>query len=1168
MSKRHRIDLGPSQSSTKREKTNVTFNPYTGIDKNDDRLPNVICSNCQKIFHDIGNGILSRKIEIFDHSKLTINSKRNTRSSLNKTCLSQLSFNFNSNNGVPKIKKRNSSGRPKTGVSDFEVFFYNAPESVPNQKMLKFWRRRPFTPRYYELVTTRKLLPVWDYKDKFFDVLSKHQIIVLNGETGSGKTTQIPQWCVEYTRKHSKNNCVCCTQPRRVAAMSVAQRVATEMDVQIGMQVGYSIRFEDCTSSSTFLKYLTDGMLLREAMADPVMSNYSCVILDEAHERTLATDILMGLIKEVARKRKDLKIVIMSATLDATKFQNYFDSAPLFSVPGRTHPVEIFYTPKPEKDYLQASIRTVMQIHTCEEKGDILLFLTGQEEIEECCKRIKKEVESFGQDIGSLSVIPLYSTLPPAQQQRIFEAPPPTNSKNICGRKLVVATNIAETSITIDGVVYVIDPGFSKQKVFNPRVRVESLLVSAISKASAKQRAGRAGRTKPGKCFRLYTEDSYKEMTSNTYPEILRSNLASVVLQLKKLGIDDLVHFDFMDPPAPETLMRALEQLNYLSALDDEGELTPLGHLMAELPLDPQLSKTLVTSCDYNCSSEILSITAMVSVTQCFVRPPDMKSQSDQAKMRFAHIDGDHLSLLNIYHAFKQNGESPQWCYDNFINYRSLKSAGNVREQLSRIMDRVSLKRTSTPFTSRDYYTNIRKALVSGFFMQVAHLDKNGFYKTIRDGQNVLIHPSSCLESKPEWVLYDEFVLTTKNYIRMCSAIKPEWCLRFAPRYYDLSNLPEGNARKSLERVVLNNIKTDSLKSTLSNNKQMDSSQIICHYEKSLNYTLYDVKWIPQSAKFVALGSHPRGTGSLDIFQLGKELKLIHSSEKPNSFKCGSFGASVYGDRHLATGDFNGRMQVWDLLDDKSQSVFSSKGHEGIINCIDGIGGQNVGVGAAEIATGGRDGCVKIWDIRQTTPVVNIDPESHGNPRDCWSIAFGNNSNELDKVVAAGFDNGDLKLFDLRTLKILYEKQFKNGICSVQFDRPDIQMNKLVATTLESKIHLFNCNLFKGGINSIDSNIKKLPHLVEKAHKSTVWCVKHLPQNRDVFVTTGGNGTINLWKYFYPDNNENVGTLELVQDVLLSSQPISSFDWCKEKTGLAVCGSFDQVVRVVIVTKL
>lgn len=394
----------------------------------------------------------------------------------------------------------------------------------------------PYSQKYHTLFRKRITLPVFEYRSEFMRLLSEHQCIVLVGETGSGKTTQIPQWCVEYARSAGKKG-VACTQPRRVAAMSVAQRVAEEMDVVLGQEVGYSIRFEDCSSPKTVLKYMTDGMLLREGMSDPMLETYQVILLDEAHERTLATDILMGVLKEVIRQRNDLKLVVMSATLDAGKFQQYFDNAPLMNVPGRTHPVEIFYTPEPERDYLEAAIRTVIQIHMCEEiEGDILMFLTGQEEIEEACKRIKREIDNLGQDVGELKCIPLYSTLPPNQQQKIFESAPPTKANGAIGRKVVVSTNIAETSLTIDGVVFVIDPGFAKQKVYNPRIRVESLLVSPISKASAQQRAGRAGRTKPGKCFRLYTEKAFKnEMQPNTYPEILRSNLGKIQRKMNQL---------------------------------------------------------------------------------------------------------------------------------------------------------------------------------------------------------------------------------------------------------------------------------------------------------------------------------------------------------------------------------------------------------------------------------------------------------------------------------------------------------------------------------------------------------------------------------------------------------------------------------------------------------
>eukprot|EP01119_Soliformovum_irregulare_P005784 TRINITY_DN1752_c0_g2_i1.p1 TRINITY_DN1752_c0_g2~~TRINITY_DN1752_c0_g2_i1.p1 ORF type:complete len:419 (-),score=110.75 TRINITY_DN1752_c0_g2_i1:916-2172(-) len=393
---------------------------------------------------------------------------------------------------------------------------------------------KPYSNRYFEILEKRKQLPVWEQKDDFLRLVRNNQVIVLVGETGSGKTTQIPQFMISEVRGKQQ---IGCTQPRRVAAMSVSKRVADEMDVPLGEEVGYSIRFEDVSGPKTILKYLTDGMLLREAMNDPLLERYGVLILDEAHERTLSTDVLFGLLKEVLKKRPDMKLIVMSATLEAEKFQEYFDNAPLMKVPGRMHTVEIFYTPEAERDYLEAAIRTTLQIHSCEPPGDILVFLTGEEEIEDACRRIAREAEKLVEEAGPLIALPLYSTLPSHLQQKIFEpAPPARRQGGPPGRKVVVSTNIAETSLTIDGIVYVIDPGFAKQKVYNPRIRVESLLVSPISQASAQQRSGRAGRTRPGKCFRLYTEKAFKkELIPQTYPEILRSNLGSVVLQLKKI---------------------------------------------------------------------------------------------------------------------------------------------------------------------------------------------------------------------------------------------------------------------------------------------------------------------------------------------------------------------------------------------------------------------------------------------------------------------------------------------------------------------------------------------------------------------------------------------------------------------------------------------------------
>ncbi|KAI8450686.1 pre-mRNA-splicing factor ATP-dependent RNA helicase prp43 [Phakopsora pachyrhizi] len=701
---------------------------------------------------------------------------------------------------------------------------------VTGEQVLKAMEHstNPFTSRNYskqykEILEKRKALPVFKQMSEFFQKYNESQFVVMEGETGSGKTTQIPQYAVYADLPHIKKKMIACTQPRRVAAMSVAKRVADEMDVKLGEQVGFSIRFEDCTSPRTILKYMTDGMLLREALHDNTLQRYSTLILDEAHERTLATDILMGLLKDIAARRPDLKIIVMSATLDAAKFQAYFNSAPLLKVPGRTFPVETFYTPEPEPDYLEAAIRTVLMIHQAEEPGDVLLFLTGEEEIEDACRKISIEADQLAASsslVGPLKCVPLYSSLPPQQQQKIFEPPPPsTRPDGPPGRKVVVSTNIAETSLTIDGIVYVVDPGFSKQKIYNPRIRVESLLVSPISKASAQQRAGRAGRTRPGKCFRLYTESSFvKELEDQTYPEILRSNLASVVLELKKLGVDDLVHFDYMDPPAPETVMRALELLNYLAAFDDDGNLTPLGKIMADFPLDPQLSKMLISSPEFKCSNEILSIAAMLSVPNPFLRPHNQRKEADDARAQFNHPDGDHLTLLNVYHAWRKNLKD-NWCWQNYISHRAMMQADNVRKQLSIIMEKNCLELVSTDHNHKSYGDNIRMAITTGYFMQVAHKEGEKGSYTTRDGQVVGLHPSCVLDNNPEWVIYNEFVLTTRNFIRICSEVKPEWLLDFAPLYYDMNTMPASETKRALQRVLL---------------KRMDRShpQKRCHKKK------------------------------------------------------------------------------------------------------------------------------------------------------------------------------------------------------------------------------------------------------------------------------------------------------------------------------------------------
>jgi len=707
-------------------------------------------------------------------------------------------------------KRRIDLSGDNGATTSFNKKYYNH----NSETELNPWTGAPYSARYYSILETRTKLPVYLFKDQLIETVQKNQITVVEGETGSGKTTQTPQFLLEAGLVTPGQTCIACTQPRRVAATSIAARVAEEMDVTLGKEVGYTIRFEDMSHPrKTVLKYVTDGMLLREAMSDPLLTRYSVIVLDEAHERTLATDVLMGLLMQLLPKRSkdsehgELKVVVMSATLDAEKFQAYFNDAPLLKVPGRTFPVEVFYTAEPERNYLEAAVRTTLHIHEFEEPGDILVFLTGEQEIEQACEEIREKASALSKDKPELVVYPLYSSLPPYQQKLIFKpAPGPRVPGGPPGRKVVVATNIAETSLTIDGIVYVVDPGFSKQKVYNPRVRVESLLVSPISRASARQRAGRAGRTRPGKCFRLYTEKSFHEdLHETSFPEILRSKLSNVVLTLKKLGIDDLVHFDFMDPPAAETLMRALELLNYVGALDDEGELTEIGYQMSELPLDPQLAKLLLVSPDYGCSSEIVSIVACLSVPQIFLRPRDSAKAADTAKAQFIHPESDHLTMLNAYAAYEDTplSERKNWCYENFINDRSLQNAFNVRNQLVGIMNKLDLPLVCSDLKGDGSFafTDIRRALTAGMFMQVAHKQQTGEYLTVKDNQLVSIHPSSVVNSRPEWVLFEEFALTTKNFIRTVTVTSVDWLVEIAPHYFDMDNFPECEAKSELEKA-------------------------------------------------------------------------------------------------------------------------------------------------------------------------------------------------------------------------------------------------------------------------------------------------------------------------------------------------------------------------------
>ncbi|KAH0453564.1 hypothetical protein IEQ34_017888 [Dendrobium chrysotoxum] len=637
----------------------------------------------------------------------------------------------------------------------------------------------------------RQSLPIYKLKKELIQAVHDNQVLVVIGETGSGKTTQVTQYLAEagYTTRGK----IGCTQPRRVAAMSVAKRVAEEFGCRLGEEVGYAIRFEDCTGPETVIKYMTDGMLLREILVDENLSQYSVIMLDEAHERTIHTDVLFGLLKQLVKRRPELRLIVTSATLDAEKFSGYFFNCNIFTIPGRTFPVEILYTKQPESDYLDAALITVLQIHLTEPEGDVLLFLTGQEEIDHACQSLYERMKGLGKNVPELIILPVYSALPSEMQSRIFEPAPPGK------RKVVVATNIAEASLTIDGIFYVIDPGFAKQNVYNPKQGLDSLVITPISQASAKQRAGRAGRTGPGKCYRLYTESAYRnEMSPTTIPEIQRINLGTTTLNMKAMGINDLLSFDFMDPPSPQALISAMEQLYSLGALDEEGLLTKLGRKMAEFPLDPPLSKMLLASVDLGCSEEILTIIAMIQTGNIFYRPREKQAQADQKRAKFFQPEGDHLTLLAVYEAWKAKNFSGPWCFENFVQSRSLRRAQDVRKQLLTIMDRYKLDVVS----AGKNFTKIRKAITAGFFFHAARKDPQEGYRTLVENQPVYIHPSSALfQRQPDWVIYHELVMTTKEYMREVTVIDPKWLVELAPRFYKSSDPTKMSKRKRQERI-------------------------------------------------------------------------------------------------------------------------------------------------------------------------------------------------------------------------------------------------------------------------------------------------------------------------------------------------------------------------------
>ncbi|XP_013671011.1 probable pre-mRNA-splicing factor ATP-dependent RNA helicase DEAH9 [Brassica napus] len=649
---------------------------------------------------------------------------------------------------------------------------------------------------YANIEKQRQRLPVYKYRTEILYLVENHATTIIVGETGSGKTTQIPQYLKEAGWAEG-GRVIACTQPRRLAVQSVSKRVADEMGVNLGDEVGYTIRFEDHTTSGvTSVKFLTDGVLIREMMEDPLLTKYSVIMVDEAHERSISTDILLGLLKKIQRRRPELRLIISSATIEAKAMFNFFNTskkrqAPegsaqgpnlepaILSVEGRGFSVKIHYVEEPVSDYIRSVVSTILLINEREPPGDVLVFLTGQDDIETAIKLLAEEAHSNQKNSSGLLPLPLYSGLSRTEQELIF-TPTPRGK-----RKVILSTNIAETSLTLEGVVYVIDSGFSKQKFYNPISDIESLVVAPISKASARQRSGRAGRVRPGKCYRLYTEDYFlKEMPGEGIPEMQRSNLVSTVIQLKALGIDNILGFDWPSPPSPQAMIRALEVLYSLQILDDDAKLTsPTGFQVAELPLDPMISKMILASNELGCSDEIITIAAVLSIQSVWVIARGVQKEQDEAKLRFAAAEGDHVTFLNVYKGFLESKKSSQWCYKNFLNYQSMKKVVEIRDQLKRIARRlgITLKSCDGDIDA------VRKAVTAGFFANACRLEphSNGVFKTIRGSEEVYIHPSSVLfRVNPKWVVYQSIVSTERQYMRNVVTINPSWLTEAAPHFY------------------------------------------------------------------------------------------------------------------------------------------------------------------------------------------------------------------------------------------------------------------------------------------------------------------------------------------------------------------------------------------------
>ena len=715
------------------------------------------------------------------------------------------------------------------------------------------------------------LLPVAAVRERLLAELRSADTTILVGETGSGKSTQVPPLILDAGLARGRR--VAVTQPRRVAAASVATRVAAERGVPLGGDVGYRVRFKDVTTEATRLVYLTDGLLARDALLDPALRRYGAVVLDEAHERTVQTDVLLGLVKAAQRERRrawdaweekkggargggaggdastkrppppPLRIVVMSATLDAAKFAAYFGGARVLHVAGRQFPVDLLYLRAPAPSYVDAALKAALQIHEEEAPGDVLIFMTGQDEIEALARLLRDRAAGARgpADCPSLTIAPLYAALSPDTQAVAFAPAPPGH------RKVVLATNVAETSVTVPGVRFVVDAGLVKARTFAARLGADSLQVVPVSQAQARQRAGRAGeragrggqgvgararglashltpppplllgREAPGKAFRLYTEAAFRGLAPTTAPEVQRVDLSAVVLQLAALGVKHVPSFDFIDPPPTSSLLRAVELLLGLGALAPDGALTPVGRGMARLPVDPPYGRALLAAAATGCGDDCAAVVAMASADAVFADAPADRERAAALRARFASLDGDHVTLLRVFRGFQAAPprERKRWCADFFLSHRALKRAADIHAQLMGHLDALPRDqgRRSPELASAAEGDSapLRRALVAGLFAHAAVREPGGRYVVVATGQAVALHPSSVLVGggkggddgeaggggagggprgrpsrppRPACVVFDELLRTSRDYARVVTAVDPAWLPELAPAFF------------------------------------------------------------------------------------------------------------------------------------------------------------------------------------------------------------------------------------------------------------------------------------------------------------------------------------------------------------------------------------------------